>query len=103
MRADPEVSLLQFLMGGLEAVLEPGAFDFDLEIAEAQLEQLLVGQGGPGKFPCRHEISNPESDLDPYNGVMRRMQCKPPHASREMTGAGESKGGARNELNNRSA
>ena len=46
------------------------------------LEQLLVGQGGPGKFLCRHEISNPDSDLDPYNGVMRRMQRDPPHASR---------------------
>jgi hypothetical protein len=43
------------------------------------LEQLLVGQGGPGKFLGRHEISNPESDLDPYNGLMRRMQR---HASR---------------------
>src|SRR6476660_6137823 len=41
------------------------AFNSDLEIAEAQLEQLLVGQGGPGKFLGRHEISNPGSDLDP--------------------------------------
>jgi hypothetical protein len=36
--ADAEVSLLQLLMESLEAVLEPGAFNFDLEIAEAQLE-----------------------------------------------------------------
>jgi hypothetical protein len=34
-RADPEVSLLQLLMESLQAVLEPGAFNFDLEIAEA--------------------------------------------------------------------
>src|SRR3954447_11119211 len=65
MWADPQVSLLQLLMERLEAVLEPSAFNFDLEIAETQLEQLLVGQEGPGKFPCRHEISNPDSDLDP--------------------------------------
>ena len=50
MGPDPDAALLEFVVEIVEAVLEPGAFDRDLEVLEAKLEQLLVGQGGPGKF-----------------------------------------------------
>ena len=52
----PDVALFELLMQSLEAVLEPGAFERDLEIAQAQPKELLVGQGRPGKFLAWHGI-----------------------------------------------
>jgi hypothetical protein len=37
-----------------ETILEPGAFDRNLQAAEALFEQLLIGQFFPGMFPTRH-------------------------------------------------
>src|SRR5262249_52211449 len=57
MRPRPDVALRKLLVQGFEAVLEPGALDGDLEVLEAELEQLLLGQGGPGEFLARHGFS----------------------------------------------
>jgi hypothetical protein len=54
MRPGPDAALLEFFVETAEAVLEPGAADRDLEIFQAEPEQLFVGEGGPGKFPTRH-------------------------------------------------
>ena len=66
---DPDIALLELLMESFEAVLEPSAFDRDLEIPEAQLEQLLVGQRGPGKFLSLHGNSKLRR-AQPFNGVI---------------------------------
>ena len=44
----------------MQAVLEPRAFDGHLEVLEPDLQQLVVGQRGPGKFLARHGARNPE-------------------------------------------
>jgi hypothetical protein len=58
--ANPELSLLQLLVESIEALLEPSAFNFNLEIPETQLEQLLVWQRGPGKLLSRHGNVKPD-------------------------------------------
>ena len=35
-----------------QAVLEPGALDLHVKVLEADLQELLVGQRGPGEFSC---------------------------------------------------
>jgi hypothetical protein len=47
-------------MESIEALLEPSAFNFNLEIPETQLEQLLVWQRGPGKLLSRHGNVKPD-------------------------------------------
>src|SRR5277367_2376880 len=42
----------------MQALFEPGAGDGHLEVLEPDLQQRLVGQLGPGKFPTRHRGSN---------------------------------------------
>jgi hypothetical protein len=46
----------------VHAVLEPCAADGDLEILQAKLEQLFVGEVGPGKFPTRHGALKPKAN-----------------------------------------
>src|SRR5208283_3835067 len=54
-------ALGQLVVKREQAVLEPRAFDPDLEVLEAKLQQLLVGQCGPGEFPTRHGASKPDT------------------------------------------
>src|SRR6185312_4679836 len=54
-RPYPQTRLRQLVMQALHAVFEPGALHGEVEVLEPELEQLLVGQIGPGKFLCtRH-------------------------------------------------
>jgi hypothetical protein len=55
--ADAQPLLLQLAMQGAQAQLQPGPFDGDLEVLEAQFEEFLVRQRGPGK-PRRHGAPN---------------------------------------------
>ena len=56
----PDVALGKLLVQRLQAVLEPGALQRQLEITKAQLEQLIVRQVGPGKCLAWHEFSRPQ-------------------------------------------
>src|SRR5438132_13246664 len=59
-RPDPQPALGEFLVEVCHAPLKPrAAADGDLEVLEAQLQELAVRQGGPGK-PARHGASKPE-------------------------------------------
>jgi hypothetical protein len=58
--ANPELSLLQLLVESIEALLQPSAFNFNLEIPETQLKQLFVWQRGPGKLLSRHGNVKPD-------------------------------------------
>src|SRR5262249_18872523 len=53
-RPHPDAAFGKLFVQPVEAVLEPGAFQLNLEVLEPQLEQLLVGQGCPGVFPAPH-------------------------------------------------
>src|SRR5208282_2834632 len=61
MRPHANAALGQLVLKRQQAVLEPGAFDPDLEVLEAKLQQPLVGQCGPGEFPTRHGASKPDT------------------------------------------
>ncbi len=56
MRSDAQSAPTKLVMEIGEALLEPRAFDADLEILEAELEELIVGQRGPSKL-TRHGVS----------------------------------------------
>jgi hypothetical protein len=58
-RPDAKPPLAELRIELVQAPLEPRACDGDLEVLEAQLEEFVVGQGGPGK-PTRHGASNPK-------------------------------------------
>src|SRR5580700_79578 len=50
-----EAMLGKLVVQGQQAILEPGALDLHMKVLEADLQELLVGQRGPGKFlahPC---------------------------------------------------
>src|SRR5215813_4752001 len=59
-RPDPQPPLGELVMEMVQAPLEPRSGDADLEILEAELEQLTVRQCGPGE-PTRHGTTNPET------------------------------------------
>src|SRR5207248_2687441 len=69
MRPHPQLALCELIEQIVEAILEPSACDGDLEILEAKLEQLLVGQSGPGKFLARHDVSGSYYEVAPSHGV----------------------------------
>src|SRR6185437_4123132 len=50
----PDAPLFELFMESREAILEPGAFDRNPQTTEAMLEQLLIRQLFPGKFPAWH-------------------------------------------------
>src|SRR5271157_6500046 len=58
-------ALGQLVVQRQQAVLKPRAFDSDLEVLEAKLQQLLVGQCGPGKFATRHGASKADTQSWP--------------------------------------
>jgi hypothetical protein len=49
MRADAKPALCELVIEVVQAPLEPSTFDGELEVLEAQLQQLVIGQGGPGE------------------------------------------------------
>src|SRR6202034_3333541 len=51
-------ALRELVMKRQEAVFQPGTFDLDAKILEANLQELVVGQRGPGKFPAWHGALN---------------------------------------------
>ena len=57
MRPQPDAALFELVVEIVQAVLQPGALDPDLEVLEAAPEQLLGGQVFPGKCPTRHGAS----------------------------------------------
>ena len=57
-RPHPQPPLRELLVEIGEAALEPGAFERDLEVLQAQLQQLSVGKRGPGE-PTWHGASKP--------------------------------------------
>src|SRR5262249_48690077 len=50
MRPDSEAALDEFSMQVVETLLEPCTRNADLKVLEAKLQEVLVGQGGPGKI-----------------------------------------------------
>src|SRR5262249_31448731 len=54
MRSHPDATLIELIEQGVEAVLEPGALNRDLQIPQPKLEQLLVRERSPGKSPAPH-------------------------------------------------
>jgi hypothetical protein len=54
MRPYANVVLVKLAIEGLEAAFEPGPLDRDSEVFEPDLEQLILGQRCPGKFPTWH-------------------------------------------------
>src|SRR4051794_16802679 len=56
-RPQPDVPLLELLVERADAVLEPGAFERNPQAGEALLEQLVIRQLLPGKFPVWHRAS----------------------------------------------
>jgi hypothetical protein len=81
MGPDSDAALLELAMEIVEAVLEPGAFERELEILEADLEQLLVGQRGLGKLPTRHGALEPETNQC-LDGVTRGHWRQPQNPRR---------------------
>src|SRR5580698_1621228 len=49
-RPHREAVLGKLVVQGQETVLEPSALDLDVKVLEADLQELLVGQRGPGEF-----------------------------------------------------
>jgi hypothetical protein len=58
-RPHREAVLGKLVVQGQEAVLEPGALDLHVKVPEADLQELLVGQRGPGEF-LAHRCANLE-------------------------------------------
>src|SRR3954447_2645575 len=56
-RPQPDAALLELLVQRADAILEPGAFDRYPQAGEALLEQLIIRQLLPGKFPAWHRAS----------------------------------------------
>ncbi len=54
-----DAALCELVVDTEEAILKPGVFDGDPEIPEANLQQLLIRQCGPGEFPTGHGASKP--------------------------------------------
>src|SRR5262249_23511896 len=50
MRPDSKAALDEFSMQVVETLLEPCTRNADLKVLEAKLQEVLVGQGGPGKI-----------------------------------------------------
>ena len=66
-RLEADASLLQLVVEVADAAPEPGAFNLDLEVLEPHLQQLLVGQAGPG-YPARrstrHGVARPRLETN---------------------------------------
>src|ERR1700691_3566115 len=58
MRAHPDAVLVELIIERVQALLEPGALDRHFEVLEPDLQQFVVRQGRPGKFPTRHDATN---------------------------------------------
>src|SRR5262249_43317328 len=79
-RAHPDAAFGKLFVQPVEAVLEPSAFQPDLQILDPQLEQLLVGQGFPGVFPAPHRTRN--LTILSLDGVMGGRRRQPAGAGR---------------------
>src|SRR5271167_730016 len=55
----PDAVLVKLVIEGVQASLEPGALDRDLEVLEPDLQQVVVGQLCPGELFTRHDATNP--------------------------------------------
>src|SRR5215210_3227756 len=64
MRLYPDSTLIELVMEVSEAPLEPGPLDRELQVFQAQLQQLVVGQRGPRKV-TRHSGWRPEELMSP--------------------------------------
>ena len=51
-----DAALGELVMEREQTVLEPGALDLHMEVLEADLQQLLVGQRRPGKFSAHGPV-----------------------------------------------
>ena len=67
----PNAPLFKLFVKSFDAVLEPRAFDRNLQTAEAPLEQLLIRQRLPSVFPARHRVSDTGA-VRHRDGVMGR-------------------------------
>src|SRR5690349_15912588 len=73
-RPDPNVVLIKLAIKRPEAAFEPGTCNRDSEILEPDLEQLIVGQRRPGKFPTWHGTTRPEKVTADRVTACRRLQ-----------------------------
>src|SRR5215813_6518601 len=99
MGSDPDASLIELIMEIAETIVEPGAFDRDPEVLQAELEELLVGQRGPGKLLTWHDSLETSKGWR-LHGVMAGMWRQPHACVRTSTIRGQagamqpSRGGA---------
>src|SRR5439155_13177607 len=75
MRPDAQSAPAELVVEIGEPLLEPRPFDGDLEILEAKLQQLVVGQRGPGKL-ARHGV--PELGKSAGGGWVRGPKSSSP-------------------------
>src|SRR5690348_5525088 len=54
-RPQPDAALFELFVQRGDTILEPGAFDRNPQAGEALLEQLVIRQFFPSKFPAGHQ------------------------------------------------
>src|SRR5689334_11670868 len=70
----PDAPLFELLIESRETILEPSAFDRNLQTTEAVREQLLIRQFFPSIFPARHRASRVHDNyLDVVIGCCRQQ------------------------------
>src|SRR5580704_4755583 len=71
----------KLVVQGQEAVLEPGALDLHMKVLEADLQELLVGQRGPGEF-----LAHPYGNLEQIMGRMVSRRTRPDNRRSRLDG-----------------